>query len=126
MTSVRTRILTFFSLFAFVALFAIYISNRSTSILGGVANTVINRHLPMVVALGNMEISIQKQDNMCQRFLLTDNHLWLDEWEKERNNYSHWSNEASNLAERTNRSKISCPSWMNSMFSMTIKPAKFC
>jgi len=108
MTSVRTRILTFFSLFAFVALFAIYVSNRSTRILGDVANTVINRHLPMVVALGQMEISIQKQDNLVHRFLLTNNHLWWDEWEKERNNYSHWANEASNLAsERTEQDKLS-------------------
>ncbi len=107
MNSVRSRILTFFSLFAFVALFAIYISNRSARILGGVANTVINQHLPMVVALEEMEISIQKQDNLIHRFLLTGNHLWWDEWEKERSNYSHWTSEAANLAnEPTEQDKL--------------------
>lgn len=107
MNSVRTRILTFFSLFALVALSAIYMSNRSTRILGGVANTVINRHLPMVVALGEMEISMQKQDNLVNRFLLTSNRLWWDEWEKERNNYNHWASEAFNLAtERTEQDKL--------------------
>ena len=52
----------------------------------------------LVVALGEMEISVQKQDNLVHRYLLTGKRLWWDEWEKERNDYNHWASEASNLA----------------------------
>ena len=47
MTSVRTRILLFFTLFATASLAAVIMSGRSTRKIGAVANSVVHRHLPI-------------------------------------------------------------------------------
>ena len=98
MTSVRSRILFFFTLFAAASLLAVYVSSRSTRSIGSVANIVINRHMPMVLALDEMEISLQKQDNTIHRYLISGNKIWLDEYEKQRFNYDRAIQEAHKYA----------------------------
>lgn len=94
MTSVRTRILSFFTLFAFASLAAVIMSGRSTRVIGQAAGSVVNRHLPMVHALGEMEIALQRQDNCLYRYLTTRQRMALDDCEKERLNYTRWFTEA--------------------------------
>ncbi len=98
MTSVRSRILFFFTLFAISSMLAVYMSSRSTRVLGNVANIVINRHLPMVTALSEMEVSLEKQDNEVHRYLISNDKMWLDEFEKTRNSYARAFHDAQKLA----------------------------
>ena len=99
MTSVRTRILLFFTLFAFASLGAVVMSSRSTKTIGAAANAVVRRHLPMVHALGEMEIALQRQDNCVYRFLINRDQMALDDFEKERLDYTRWFLEAKQDAE---------------------------
>lgn len=99
MTSVRTRILLFFTLFAFASLAAVVMSSRSTEAIGAAANAVVNRHLPMVHALGEMEIALQRQDNCVYRFIANREPMTLDDFEKDRLDYTHWFLEAKQNAQ---------------------------
>lgn len=90
MNSVRNRILLFFTLFAMVSFTAIYMSGRSTQIVGDAATTIVNQHLPIVRALSEMETALQRQDNAVYRFVLTGNKKWMDECERERTEYTRW------------------------------------
>lgn len=94
MTSVRSRILSFFTLFAVASLLAVYMSGRSTQVIGNAANGVVNNHLPMVHALGEMELALQKQDNSVYRYMITGNKVWLDECEAERVDFAQRFQEA--------------------------------
>lgn len=96
--SVRTRILFFFSAFAMVSLFAIYMSARSTRVIGNAATSVIEYHLPMVQALGEMEVALQRQETSVDRYLITGRPTWLDEFEKDRLEYARWFTEANRWA----------------------------
>ncbi|MBV9080050.1 MAG: diguanylate cyclase [Elusimicrobia bacterium] len=108
MTSVRTRILLFFTLFAAASLFAVMMSGRSTQIVGDAANSVVFRHLPMVHALGEMEIALQREDNTVYRYLVENRKLWLDECEKQRLAYTRWFTEAqAHATEAIERDKLS-------------------
>ncbi len=98
MTSVRSRILFFFTLFAVASMAAVFVSSRSTRAIGNVATIVINKHMPMVMALNEMEISLQKQDNSVHRFMITNDKIWLDEYEKQRMNYDRASNDTRRFA----------------------------
>jgi diguanylate cyclase (GGDEF)-like protein len=88
MTSVRTRILFFFTLFATVSLFALFMSGRSIEGIGQAANNVVNRHLPMVYALRGMESALQREESATFHYVLTGDKKWRDEWEKARINYN--------------------------------------
>src|SRR5258706_8690354 len=90
MTSVRNRILFFFTLFALGSCLAVYMGTRSTLIIGGAANSVANDHLPLVYALGEMDVALQRQDNSLYHYLLSGDKQWLDIGEKERINYTRW------------------------------------
>ncbi|MCG3204495.1 MAG: hypothetical protein KCHDKBKB_01210 [Elusimicrobia bacterium] len=98
MTSVRSRILFFFTLFAMASMFAVYMSSRSTRSIGNVASIVINRHLPMLLALNDMEIAMQKQDNAVNEYLLSSDKLLLDEYEKHRTQFNRSAHEAGKFA----------------------------
>ncbi len=84
MTSVRTRILSFFTLFALASLLAVAMAGRSVRTIGAAANGVVFQHLPMVHALGEMEVSLQREDNTVYRYLVDHRQFWLDEFEKQR------------------------------------------
>jgi diguanylate cyclase (GGDEF)-like protein len=99
MTSVRTRILLFFTLFAIASLAAVAMSSRSTKTIGAAANDVVHRHLPMVHAVGEMEIALQREDNCVYRYLVNKQQMTLDEFEKDRLDYSRWFLEAQTYAE---------------------------
>ncbi len=88
MNSVRTRILVFVTAFAVVSSVALYMTGQSTRAIGDVANLVVNKHLPMVHALAELEISLRRQDNAVYRYLISNDKSWLDDWEKERVNYN--------------------------------------
>src|SRR5689334_9237104 len=98
MTSVRTRILLFFTLFAAASLLAVFVSSRSTRIIGVAANDMVGQHLPMVTALEEMEVAVARQDNAAYRYLVTGDKVWLDECEKERANYNQRFSDAARLA----------------------------
>lgn len=98
MTSVRTRILLFFTLFAFASLMAVYMSSRSTQIIGEAANNVVSRHLPMVHALGEMQLALERQNTAVYHYLISNDRIWLDESEKSRLSFMRWFNETENLA----------------------------
>ncbi|OVE76469.1 hypothetical protein BVX98_06030 [bacterium F11] len=99
MASLRNRILFFFTLFAGVAIFAVFLSSRSTRIVGQTADRVVNNHLPMVYTLGQMEVSLVKQDAAVYRYISTGGKQWLDVFEKERINYVRWFLDAQENAE---------------------------
>lgn len=88
MNSVRTRILLFFTLFAFASCAAVYMGMLNTQAVADAANTVVLNHLPIVVALEEMDVSLQRQDNTVYRYIATGDKRWLDECEKERVNYN--------------------------------------
>lgn len=90
MHSVRTRILFFFTLFAVASCVAVYMGILNTQGVATAANTVVNNHLPMVVALEEMDVALQRQDNAVYRYIATGNKHWLDACEKERANYNQW------------------------------------
>lgn len=98
MTSVRTRILLFFTMFATASLLAVYVSSRSTRIIGNAAGIVVNHHLPLVRALGDMESALQRQDSSMYHYLTTGNKVWLDECEKDRVGFNHSFTEASRFS----------------------------
>ena len=98
MTSVRTRILSFFTLFAIASLLAVYTAGRSAVYIAQAADGVVFRHLPMVHALGEMEVSLQRQDNTVYRYLVEHRGIWLDEFEKERIGFNRSFMEAKGLA----------------------------
>jgi diguanylate cyclase (GGDEF)-like protein len=101
MTSIRTRILIFFTAFSLVSLFAIYMSNRSTSAVGESFNVVVTDHLPMVHALGQLDVALQRQDNAVYRYLMTGKSMWIDECEKERLNYERFFSQIQEIATET-------------------------
>jgi len=90
MTSLRNRILFFFTLFAFVSFSAIFMSSRSTRIIGDAADSVVNHHLPMVHSLGQMEAALVRQDAAVFRYLSSGQKKWMDMFEQERINYVRW------------------------------------
>src|SRR5262245_5737083 len=98
MTSLRTRILFFFTLFATASFLAVFLSSRSTHVVGSASMNVVNNHLPMVFALGEIETALQKQDNALYRYITTGNKLWQDNCEKERVNYARWFAQAQTLS----------------------------
>ncbi len=101
MNSIRTRILIFFSVFAVLSLFAIFVSIRSTIDIGKSFNEVAADHLPMVHALGQLDVALQRQDNAVYRYLTTGKSLWLDECEKERLNYERFFAQTQEIASDT-------------------------
>jgi diguanylate cyclase (GGDEF)-like protein len=90
MNSVRTRILFFFTLFAVASCVAVYMGMLNTQAVANAANTVVTNHLPIVVALEEMDVSLQRQDNAVYRYIASGNKMWLDECEKERVNYNQF------------------------------------
>lgn len=98
MTSVRTRILLFFTLFALASLGAVYMSSRSTYIVGKAADSVVTRHLPMVYALGELQLSLERQNASVFHYLFSREKIWLDDVEKERLNFMRWFVESESLA----------------------------
>src|SRR5688572_29036530 len=88
MNSVRTRILFFFTLFAMSSCVAVYMGMLNTQTVANAANTVVNNHLPIVVALEEMDVALQRQDNATYRYIATGNKVWLDQCEKERVSYN--------------------------------------
>lgn len=84
MTSLRNRILFFFTLFALVSLAAVFMSSRSTQIVGEAADSVANHHLPLVHSLGNMKEALLKQDVAVTRYIATGDKKYMDIFEKER------------------------------------------
>ncbi len=107
MTSVRTRILLFFTLFAVASLAAVAMSGRSTRTIGSAADAVARYHLPMVHALGEMEVALQRQDNCVYRYLVNRETLALDDFEKERLNYTRAFIEAQANAVSVETDKLS-------------------
>lgn len=98
MNSIRSRILLFFTLFAIASLIAVYQRGKSTEVVGDVATTLVNQHVPMVQALGSMQVAVQLQDNALYRYLTTRRNEWLDACEKARLDYMHWFALAQELA----------------------------
>lgn len=94
MTSVRTRILLFFTLFAAASLAAVFTGRRGAEHMGISASALVNQHLPMVQALGEVELALRRQENGVYRFLYTRDAIWLEEFEKERINYTRWFEQA--------------------------------
>lgn len=93
MTSVRSRILLFFTLFAVASFMAVYMSGRSTGVVGHAANSIVNLHLPIVHALGQLEVAIERHDNSVYRYLFSGDKAWLDECENQRVAYHKWFSE---------------------------------
>jgi diguanylate cyclase (GGDEF)-like protein len=98
MSSVRNRILLFFSLFALASCLAVYMSSNSTQLVGNAAHAITNQHLPMVRNLSEMEVALQRQDNAVYRFVNTGDKKWMDECETERINFSRWFSKAEEAA----------------------------
>ncbi len=101
MNSIRTRILVFFTVVSTVSLFAVFLSIRSTSAIAESFNVVASDHLPMVHALGQMDVALQRQDNAVYRYLMTGKSIWLDECEKERVNYDRYFTQVQEIATET-------------------------
>ena len=91
----------FFTLFAIASLAAVIMSDRSTQTIGAAANAVVQRHLPMVHALGEMEIALQRQDNSVYRYVVNRDQMALDGFEKERLAYTRFYLEARDFADQT-------------------------
>ncbi len=98
MNSVRSRILFFFTLFALSSCVAVYMGMLNTQAVASAANTVVTNHLPIVVALEEMDVSLQRQDNTVYRYISTGDKHWLDECEKERGAYNRSFLKAQELA----------------------------
>ncbi|MFN0118392.1 MAG: diguanylate cyclase [Elusimicrobiota bacterium] len=98
MTSVRTRILAFFTLFALISLAAVYTSTRSTQAVGDASSIVVNRHFPMVHAISQMELALLRQDETMYRYLTLKDRIWLDQCERERVGFARWFTEARSYA----------------------------
>jgi diguanylate cyclase (GGDEF)-like protein len=90
MHSLRSRILIFFTFFAIVAVVAVFMNSRSTSLVGDAGHVIANQHLPIVHAMAELELSLQRQDNAIYRYVATGNKQWLDKIELDRNNFSRW------------------------------------
>jgi len=99
MTSLRNRILFFFTLFACVSFSVIYISTRGTVVVGKAAGSIVNHHLPMVHALGQMEVALVLQDATVYRYLASRDKRWMDQFENERVNYERWYSDADRESE---------------------------
>src|ERR1044071_9464932 len=90
MNSVRNRILLFFTLFALASCFAVFWGMKSTTEVANSAYSVVNNHLPVVYALGQMNVALQRQDNCVYRYIASGSKTWLDECEKARSRYNQW------------------------------------
>lgn len=98
MNSIRTRILSFFIIFALASALAIWMSSRSTQDIAKAAGQVVTHHLPMVHALGQMEVSLNRMDNEVYRYLTTGKKEHIDAIEKERIQFMRWFAEVNNWA----------------------------
>ncbi len=108
MNSIRTRILFFFTLFGLAATLAIFLISWTSNDVGKTSETIVSDHLPMVHALGQMEVALNRQSNVVYRFVTTKNPLWMDQFEKERQNYFKYFAEAVDLSsEGTEESRLS-------------------
>jgi len=88
MNSLRTRILFIFTLFAGIAVLAVFLGAKSTFVIGSDAERIVQEHLPMVHTLGKMEVALINQDAAVYRYLATRQNIWKDVFEKERDNYT--------------------------------------
>lgn len=94
MNSIRTRILFFFTLFGLASALGVFLTSWSSNDIGSAAEKIVYEHLPMVHALGQMEVALNRQNNAVYRYVTAGDRVWLDNFEKERQGYLKWFAEA--------------------------------